>query len=390
MIQPAEIQRKAANLYVPFLRAWLEGSDFFPRTIPADRTPSDDDLVAAIKEINLLRQGSKEALGHGYTVAWREVNSRKLGRNRFPERILFETQADFLRYVGKMQEFEIASAAVSQIRIEVPALESWLRSNPQKLIEAGPHVKGLLHVVRFFQEHPRPDLFARELPVPVDTKFIERHQALLQEFLDILLPSSAIRADETQFELRYGLRYVEPHLYLRLLDPSLKEELGFPCSEFSLPLHTLAKLPVRHTTAIIVENKVNLLTLPPFPRSVGFGALGRAVTLLRHVPWLSDCDIWYWGDLDIEGFEILSSLRGLHPATRSILMDENTTKRWQHLATIGTGRQTEMPARLTESERAAFIRCREHNLRIEQERLPHGEIVAAMKNWLDGPATLYV
>jgi hypothetical protein len=123
---------------------------------------------------------------------------------------------------------------------------------------------------------------------------------------------------------------------------------------------------------------VNLLTLPALPRCIGFGALGRAVTLLRHVPWLADCDIWYWGDLDTEGFEILSSLRTLHPNTRSFLMDEYAVKRWQHLATRGTGRKTELPPRLTESEGAAFIRCREHNLRIEQERLPHAEIVAAI------------
>ena len=390
MIQPAEIRRKAANLYVPFLRAWLGGSDFFPRTIPADRTPSDDDLAAAIKEIDQLRQGSKESVGYGYTVAWREVNSRKLGRNRFPERILFETQADYLRYAGKEQEFDSVSAAVGQIRGAAPALESWLRANPQKLIDTAPHTAGLLHVVRFFQDHPRPDLFARELPVPVDTKFIERHQAILQEWLDILLPPSSIRADETQFELRYGLRYVEPHLYMRLLDPSLKEERGFPCSEFSLPLHTLAKLTVRRITAVIVENKVNLLTLPDLPRCIGFGALGRAVTLLRYVPWLANCDIWYWGDLDKEGFEILSSLRALHPGARSFLMNEDTISRWEHLATSGTGRGTEVPARLTESERAAFIPCRERNLRFEQERLPHAEIVAAIKNLLEDTATARV
>lgn len=387
MIKPAEIRRKAANLYVPFLRAWLGGNNFFPRTIPADRAPSDDDLAVAIKEIDQLRQGSKEVVGYGYTVAWREVNSRKLGRNRFPDRILFETQADYLHCVGKEQEFETVSTAVAQVRGKAPALERWLRVNPQKLIDAAPHVTGLLHVVRFFQENPRPDLFARQLPLPVDTKFIERHQAILEEWLDILLPPSSIRADETQFELRYGLRYVEPHLYMRLLDPSLKEELGFPCSEFSLPLHTLTKLPVRRATAVIAENKVNLLTLPPLPRCIGFGALGRAVTLLRHVPWLASCDIWYWGDLDTEGFEILSSLRALHPHTHSFLMDADTISRWQHLASSGSGRKTDIPARLTESERAGFMRCCEHNLRIEQERLPHPEVVVELKNILEDTAT---
>src|SRR5262249_35751100 len=118
--------------------------------------------------------------------------------------------------------------------------------------------------------------------------------------------------------------------------------------------------------------------------------LGRAVTLLRHVPWLSGCDISYWGDLDTEGVEILSSLRALHPHTQSFLMDEDAVRRWQHLATSGTGRKREVPPRMTESERVAFVQCREHNLRIEQERLPQAEVVAAIKNLLEGSATGFV
>jgi len=102
MIQPDDIRRKAGNLYPSFLQTWLHGSDsFFPRMIPADRAPRADDMATAIKEFEQLRLRSKEALGYGYTVMWHEVNSRKMGRNRFPERIVFETQADYLRYIGK-------------------------------------------------------------------------------------------------------------------------------------------------------------------------------------------------------------------------------------------------------------------------------------------------
>jgi hypothetical protein len=290
VIQPDDIRRKAGNLYPGFLQTWLRGGDsYFPRVIPADRTPSADDMATAINEVEQLRQGSKDVLGYGYTVVWREVNSRKMGRNRFPEQIVFDTHADYLRYIGKQQEFAAFSAAVVQLRAQAPALEHWMHANTQKLIDAGAQVEGLLQVVAFFREHPRPDRFARELPIPVDTKFIERHQALLQEWLDILLPPSAIRADETQFELRYGLRYVEPHLYVRLLDPCLKSELGLPCSELSLPLHTLARLEVRDAAAFVVENKVNLLTLPPDTPLHRFWRLGSGGHTIapRALAWVN-------------------------------------------------------------------------------------------------------
>lgn len=101
MIRQEDIRRKAENLYRCYLAAWLAGDEsFFPRIIPARRTPDPDNLAAAIESRRRLRDGSKEVLGFGYTVEWREVNSRKLGRNKFPARILFETREDFLRFIG--------------------------------------------------------------------------------------------------------------------------------------------------------------------------------------------------------------------------------------------------------------------------------------------------
>src|SRR5262245_19877251 len=89
MIRPEDIRRKADNLYRGCLRAWLEGDEsFFPRVVPARKEPDPDNLAAAVESIRRLREGSKQALGFGYTVEWQEVNSRKLGRNEFPARIL--------------------------------------------------------------------------------------------------------------------------------------------------------------------------------------------------------------------------------------------------------------------------------------------------------------
>src|SRR5262245_14483114 len=308
MIQPEDIRRKADNLYRGCLQAWLEGDEsFFPRVVPASKVPDPGNLAAAIEAVSRLREESKEVVGFGYAVEWREVNSRRLGRNKLPARILFETRDDYLRFIRKREGFAAFADAVTRLRGEFPALEAWIRCNVQKVIDIAPDLEGMLAVVRFFREHPRPNLFARELPVPVDTKFIERHERLLREWLDAVLPPHAVRADEDHFERRYGLRYAEPHLYVRLLDRRLERELGFPCGEFSLPLRTLAELPARPAAVFIVENKINLLTLPPLERTLGLGALGKGVTLLRYLPWLGGVPIAYWGDLDVQGFEILSS-----------------------------------------------------------------------------------
>jgi len=385
MIQPEDIRRKAENLYGDFLKAWLDAEDaFFPRVIPARKRPATDDLSSVSHSVRRLREGSKEVLGFGYSVEWQEVNSRKFGRNLFPGRILFETQEDFLRFIGKRREFAALSDAVRRLLGEFPGLKTWIGSNLRPMIEAEPDLEGLLNVLRFFRDHPRPGRFARELPIPVDTKFIERHQQLLRQWFDVVLPPHTIRADEDHFERRYGLRYVEPYFLVRLLDSELKRELAFPCSEFSLPLSTLADLPVRRVAAVIVENKVNLLTLPPLCRGIGLGGLGAGVTLLRNVPWLSRCSVAYWGDIDVEGFEILSSLRTIFPDARSFLMDCDTLHGWKHLAVGGTGRKPDLPPHLTDQEQATFIRCRDSNIRLEQERLPQDKVLAEI-NHLPSP-----
>src|SRR5437879_11121999 len=50
----------------------------------------------------------------------------------------------------------------------------------------------------------------------------------------------------------------------------------FPYTTLFRSLHTLARLDLREAAAFVVENKVNLLTLPVIPRCIGFGALGRS------------------------------------------------------------------------------------------------------------------
>jgi hypothetical protein len=86
----------------------------------------------------------------------------------------------------------------------------------------------------------------------------------------------------------------------------------------------------------------------------------------------------HWGDLDVQGLEILSSLRAIFPQARSILMDDDTLERLQHLCTAGNAPGPELLPHLTEAERAAYIRCRSENLRLEQERLPSSEVLAAL------------
>lgn len=382
LLQPEEIKEKSLRQYPKFLSAWLSDTPFFPLHIPGIGVP-DDSLAIAQQQVQLLKNGSKEVVGYGYSIEWNDRNSRHHGRNLFPDRVVFETQHDFLKYIGKQREFTEFAAAVERIRFRMPALESWLPGNRALLMRHLNVVDGLLDVVEYFRQHPRPGVFAREIPLSVDTKFIEQNAGILVQWLDIILPPAAIRADERHFERRFGLRYEEPQLLLRFLDPELQRSAGCQWRECSVPLHSMAESPIEATTVIIVENRVNLLTFPPVPLAIAMGGLGNGIVDLANVTWLSNKSIWYWGDLDVEGFEILSRLRIRFPQTCSFLMDESTIQRWKDsLAVPGTGRQTGVPPLLTKPEAAAFRHCTAENIRIEQERIPQAAVIEAVRELL--------
>ena len=143
------------------------------------------------------------------------------------------------------------------------------------------------------------------------------------------------------FERRFGLRYVEQDVFVRFLDVGLQREMGFSCDVLSLPLHTAASLAIENARVVVVENRVNLLTMPRLQRAILYrcGLGNGAVLFLIHVLAGKAAAITYWGDLDVEGFQILSRIRAAFPQTESIMMDDHALfARWRGLVGKGSGR----------------------------------------------------
>ena len=114
-------------------------------------------------------------------------------------RIVFGTRDDLLQFTHREKAFVAFTTAVEKLRAHFPNLERWICSNIACVVDAAAELDGLIATLDYFITHPRPDCFARELPIAVDTKFIERHEGLLRQWLDIVLPPHCIRADEKHF-----------------------------------------------------------------------------------------------------------------------------------------------------------------------------------------------
>ena len=392
MITVAEIRKQATGWYKPFLVAWLQ-EESLPLEIRFGKVKTGgilDDFTTLDGEIKNLRKESKEELGFGYTIEFKETATRKAGRQWLPARIFFETPEDYLRFLRKEKEFRAFTQSVGLIRTEMPELEAWLRGHPLKVVENAGQWEALLRVCGYFRANPAPRLYIRELPVKVHTKFIEENTSVLTSLLDFLLPDH-LQPDEKDFRRRFNLKYDEPLLRLRVLDGELARTYFSGLDDLSIPLSQFNALQINCERVFILENKTNFsnianfLTLPQLDKSVAVFGEGFKLRLLAHATWLRNKQIYYWGDIDAHGFEILSLLRGSFPQTRSFLMDAETFRTFKKYAVKGSDFYRSTLPHLTPEETHLFyhlLRLEDHN-RLEQERIPQAYVLERINALLD-------
>jgi hypothetical protein len=369
VITPAEIRLRAERQYLAFLQSWLRGEPFAPLAFPTGKPSTDFASLRA--EVQRLQTSEKAASAPGYRIEWQTLQKRSLNVQTLPTRIWLDTPEDLLRQIEREDEFACFQQDVGLMRIQVPQLEAWVERFPRKLIEQHDSWPGLLAVCHYFLEHPRPGLYIRELLVNVHTKFIEQHQGILRELLDALLPPEAITPDASTFQQRFGLREEEPLAYVRFLDDQLRQRYGLPLNDLSAPCSQLARLNFSGQICIITENKMTFLTLPLLANTFAILGGGFKVGTLAAIPWLRDCPIIYWGDLDAQGFQILSQLRSIFPHVVSLMMDEATFAAFAEFSVVGTPCRVRQLPYLTAEEHALFLRLAEDDRRLEQERISH-------------------
>ncbi|MDD2389544.1 MAG: DUF3322 domain-containing protein [Desulfobacterales bacterium] len=393
MITPNEIRKKALAYWNNhrFLRAALAGESLFPLIIPFPKVSAAkalEDFGAVRKWIETLQEKSRERIGYGYTVSFSRVNHRKLGEQSLPDRILFQTPEDYLRFIGKEADFQTFCQLTDSITRRHPALGPWLTAKCGRVLEFRDQWPALLSVVDFFLANPRPGRYLRELEISgVDTKFVEKNKGILRELLDELLPEAAVdpwvaTLSGQGFQKRYGLKYDEQLIRFRLLDPSLCP--GFGATDISVPVSEFARCKIPCRTVFITENKTNGLSFPQAAGSIVIFGLGNGVQSLQGASWLREKEIHYWGDIDTCGFHILSLLRGAFPRMESMLMDRETLFSARDLwvkEQDGERYIADLP-NLSETESQLYRELRDNligeNIRLEQERIPYSRLKAAI------------
>jgi hypothetical protein len=380
MIGPAQVIDKARRAYPALLRSWLRGEPFTPLRIVIGAPPTE--YRALQQAVAQLHAQSKAQQGYGYELEIEQRNTRAYGLQSLPIYAHIRTQEDLLALVDKRAEFAQFQSSVALIRAELPQLEDWVAQHIPLVVTHHAIWPELVQVCTYFLAHPRPGRYPRELPIPVHTKFIEQQQGILRQLLDALLPPEYITVEETHFERRYGLRYDEPMLRLRMLDPLVQQRFHLPVSDLSIPLSEAVRLLFAGCQVLVVENKLPFLTLPALPNTVAIFGSGFAVEHLGRMPWLVGSRVLYWGDLDAHGFQILHRLRAHLPQVQSIMMEEATFRRFERFAVLGTAATLQHLPQLTDDEQAMYAYLVRSQQRLEQEHLAYTYVLQVLHGLL--------
>lgn len=225
--------------------------------------------------------------------------------------------------------------------------------------------------------NPNSGLYIREIPIEVHTKFIEENtKTIASLYMKIKDCESTL-----PFEDIFGLRKKEP--LIRFRRKNNRTEIALPLSSFT-SLNTDEDLSCIDKV-YIVENEIVYLTFPLNKNTMCIFGSGFQVSILYATSWLKSKKLYYFGDLDEHGFEMLGMFRSLFPHTKSFLMEKQTYL--DHLQYVVSGKiaPTTYESYLTteEKEILALLRSNPQKNRLEQERISVRYIEQALKNPAD-------
>jgi hypothetical protein len=113
VIAPDELLAKAKRLYPSVVSDWIrdECKSFFPKRIPANLELKSSGTERKkqselLREVQELRNHSKQTRGYGYSVHWEEIANRSHGLNEFPKQIWIDTLEDYLGWTRLKSDFE--------------------------------------------------------------------------------------------------------------------------------------------------------------------------------------------------------------------------------------------------------------------------------------------
>lgn len=224
--------------------------------------------------------------------------------------------------------------------------------------------------------HPASGLTARQVPVEgIGSKWLDTHLPVVRRLAGLddlgLVPGRPAR------------------VHLTYLDPGHRGAGGRRHDVATLG--DVEALAYRPRVVLISENRDTAQLFPDLDGGIAVEGDGNGPGAVPRLPWVRTAEtVWYWGDMDAKGLEILDSYRAAGVAARSLFMDLAAYERWERYGVdqdhdgtaIGARPAREVPM-LEPAERELYVALCSPSWgrprRIEQERIPLDAAAAAVR-----------
>jgi len=375
-----EAEKEYNQLLIYYLKKEL--IYFFPLHIRFSKPNIKEDREIIKQKNDYLIENSKSKKGYGYIILWKETIKTKMqGDFTAPENIYFEDIDDYLKFIDKEKDYDLFKQNVEFILSEVPQLKNWIVENVNAINSNSENWLEILKVCRYFMEkyEPTDNLYIRELPIEIHTKFIEENKSLFDSIFTSVLPKYKINdkfKGIKNFEKRYFLNFNHTSIRFRILDINMYIN---NISDLSVLISEFENLYFACENIFITENLMNFLAFPKIHKSIVIWGEGNKVIVLQTINWLKDKQIFYWGDLDFAGLHILSELREHFPHVNSILMNVDIFEKYYNFRVIPyTLQKRNFPKYLNNEELKLFnklIEIKDGKIRLEQEHIRQTELL---------------
>ncbi|MBF0315340.1 MAG: hypothetical protein HQK52_18105 [Oligoflexia bacterium] len=356
-----------------------EEAILFPQKIKLDFNRSDYHQLR--QELIHFFQWMDTPLKRGEaTIESKCIKTKRWGEQTIPLYLVFSSIGQLSRFNKREEEYLHFSQVLAMVHAYHSSFAHWpatpgdVKDIHQYSCKEWEQI--LVIVDTLFHANDLELKYVREVLSEGPSKFLEQNKGIIKKLLLIIRPDLEIRLVEESFEEVFCLKSYPVLIRMRFLDFKLKENLDVPFDDFALSKEDLSWLLLKaiskngNVQILITENKMNYFALPKIQNTIAIFGEGLGVIRLKEVAILQQIKIYYWGDIDAKGFEILASLRSSYPQVTSLMMDKRTFEEFRPLA-IATNYKglSVLPVGLTEEEKVVYQMVKDHCLLLEQEKI---------------------
>ena len=311
-------------------------------------------------------------------VEWQERQYRQLSEQRVPVKLRIFSLQQLTELLGAEQQLENWLNKISSFLQQSFVHDRHQHRLFQTLIHHLEQIERysqqewqwLIQLIEQLKPNMGAGLYLRALPLSaVNTKFLEQNLLLTEVICNVLYDDEIVLAGGLLAWLDC-LDSPKGWLTIKPVCPNVQEKLGgLPVFQLSTEVLDQFELPAERI--IVVENIQSGLACPNLENSIVVCGGGKNISWM-NAKWLQHKQVFYWGDIDSEGLNILSMVRQKIPHVIALMMDEATVLQFQNHMVDEPDSIFSEPQYLTADELKLFHDLRAQtfkNRRLEQERI---------------------